>query len=234
MAYDPRDVIDRSRLPSPIAIDGPAASGKSTLGHALAEEFGYTFLDTGLMYRAFTLAALREGVLATDETACTLLAETVGMRVEAGETTVIFLDHEDVTEWLRSPEVEANVSAYSAIRGVREELVRKQREIARTGPVVLAGRDIGTVVLPDAPLKFYLVASEDARARRRAAQAGDWGVNQRTSDAHRDIAGRDTVDSSRAASPLRAASDAIVVDTTDMGLQDVVDLVLEKVRCAAS
>lgn len=220
--------------PTPIAIDGPAASGKSTLGHALAEAFGYLFLDTGLMYRAFTLAALRAGVSASDEPACAHLAETIRMRVEAHETTTIFLGHEDVTEWLRSPEVEANVSAYSAVPAVREALVRLQREVAHAGPAVLAGRDIGTVVLPNAPLKFYLDASEEARAQRRAVQAGTWGQDQRAEDARRDIAGRDIIDSSRATSPLRPAEDAIVIDTTGRPLDEVLAIVLEKVRCAAS
>lgn len=224
----------RANLPAPIAIDGPAASGKSTLGHALAEEFGYAFLDTGLMYRAFTLAALRAGISADDVPACTRLADEINMRVDAHETTSIFLGNEDVTEWLRLPEVEANVSAYSAIPEVRSALVRQQRAIAREGPAVLAGRDIGTVVLPGAPLKFYLDASEEARAQRRAAQAGGWGAPQRSRDARRDIMGRDVVDSSRAASPLRAAPDAIVLDTTELTLEEVVAFVLDKVRCAAS
>jgi len=227
-------VTDQPRLPSPVAIDGPAASGKSTLGQALAEALGYLFLDTGLMYRAFTLAALRAGTPSTDETACTMLAATVEMHVQANRTTSVFLGREDVTGLLRSPEVEANVSAFSAIAGVRKAMVRIQREISRSGPAVLAGRDIGTVVLPDAPIKFYLAASEDARAHRRAAQAGSWGLGQHAREARRDIAGRDVVDSSRATSPLRPADDAIVIDTTSMAIDDVIAFALEKVRCAAS
>lgn len=224
----------KTQLPSPIAIDGPAASGKSTLGHALAETYGYAFLDTGLMYRAFTLAALRAGIASNDEAGCAALAQTLDMRVEAADRTRIFLGLEDVTEWLRSPEVEANVSAYSTILAVREALVRRQREIAHSGPAVLAGRDIGTVVLPDAPLKFYLDASQEARSRRRAVQAGHWGQAQRAEEAERDIVGRDVIDSSREASPLRAAPDAVVIDTTNMTVDEVVALVLEKVRCVAS
>jgi len=224
--------MDAPKLPSPIAIDGPAASGKSTLGRVLAERLGYRFLDTGLMYRAFTLAALREGVAAADPDACEALAGRLDMRVEAGAATTIHLGAEDVTPLLRSAEVEANVSAYSAIPAVRQAMVRMQREIAAGGPAVLAGRDIGTVVLPRAPLKFYLDASEEARVRRRRVQAGSWGAEQEVHEARRDIAGRDVVDSSRAASPLRPADDAVVVDTTGMTLDEVIEFVLEKVRCA--
>lgn len=216
-------------LPSPVAIDGPAASGKSTLGQHLAEQLGYAFLDTGLMYRAFTLAALRRGIPADDAEACTRLARELDLRVAASLHTHIFLGEEDVTPFLRGPEVEANVSAYSAIPGVREVMVAKQREVAGQGPAVLAGRDIGTVVLPGAPIKFYLQASPVARARRRSAQA-----EQEHDEAHRDITVRDIIDTERAASPLRPAGDAIIIDTTHMSLDEVLEFALEKVRCAAA
>lgn len=222
------------QLPSPIAIDGPAASGKSTLGRALADRLGYRFLDTGLMYRAFTLAALRAGVAADDEAGCAELARTIDLRVETGRDTRVFLGDEDVTGLMRQPGVEANVSAYSALPAVRERMVAMQREVARSGRAVLAGRDIGTVVLPDAPVKFYLDASETARAHRRSAQAGTWGAEQRAHEAHRDITGRDLIDSSRAASPLRPAEDAIVIDTTYLSLEAVVEYALEKLECADS
>lgn len=218
-------------LPSPIAIDGPAASGKSTLGRALADRLGYQFLDTGLMYRAFTLAALRAGVEAEDTEACAELARSVDLRVEAERDTRVFLGDEDVTGLMRSAEVEANVSAYSAIPAVRERMVAMQREVAGSGRAVLAGRDIGTVVLPDAPVKFYLDASETARAHRRSAQAGSWGAEQRAHEAHRDITGRDLIDSSRAASPLRPAEDAIVIDTTYLSLEAVVEYALGRLEC---
>ncbi|PWB63236.1 MAG: cytidylate kinase, partial [Bradyrhizobiaceae bacterium] len=133
----------------------------------LAERFGYAFLDTGLMYRAVTLAAVRAGIPAEDK-AARRFVRTLDMRVEATTTTRIFLGDDDVTDRLRDPEVEANVSLYSALPSVRDAMVRKQRAIAAEGLAVLAGRDIGTVVLPDAPLKFYLEASEDARAERRS------------------------------------------------------------------
>lgn len=220
-------------LPATITIDGPAASGKSTLGRVLAERFGYAFLDTGLMYRAFTLAALRAGVEAEAQP-CAALAATLDMRVEAGVETRVFLGDEDVTSHLRDPEVEANVSAFSALPPVRDAMVRQQREIAGRHRSVLAGRDIGTVVLPDAPLKFYLDASEQARAERRSKQAGGWGTEQAAGEARRDIASRDTVDTKRATSPLRPADDAIIVDTTALTLDEVIAFAMEKVTCAAS
>jgi cytidylate kinase len=219
-------------LPTPIAIDGPAASGKSTLGMELAERFGYAFLDTGLMYRAVTLAAVRAGI-PVDDKAARRFVRTLEMRVEATTTTRIFLGDEDVTGHLRDPEVEANVSLYSALPSVRDAMVRQQRAIAAEGLAVLAGRDIGTVVLPDAPLKFYLEASEEARASRRSKQAGGWGVAQRDTDARRDIAMRDSIDSTRKVAPLRPAEDAITIDTTGLTLDQVLDLALEKVACAS-
>ena len=220
--------------PSPIAIDGPAASGKSTLGRTLAERLGYVFLDTGLMYRAYTLAALRAKVPARDARANEGLANSLDMRAHASLDTHIFIGTEDVTPRLRDPEVEANVSAYSAIPGVREVMVARQREVAESGPAILAGRDIGTVVLPDAPIKFYLEASEEARAERRGAQAGDWGQPQHAHEAKRDITGRDVIDSGRATSPLRPAEDAIIIDTTHMTMAEVVEFAMEKVRCASA
>lgn len=223
-----------AQAPAPIAIDGPAASGKSTLGRRLAERLGYVFLDTGLMYRAYTLAALRAKVPADDERANEGLANQLDLRAKASLDTHIFLGDEDVTPRLRDPEVEAYVSAYSVHPGVREVMVAKQREVAESGPAILAGRDIGTVVLPGAPLKFYLEASAEARAGRRRAQAGGWGQQQEHHEAHRDIIGRDVVDSGRVTSPLRPAEDAIIIDTTNMTMAEVVAYALEKVRCASA
>ncbi len=220
--------------PFPIAIDGPAASGKSTLGRTLAELLGYVFLDTGLMYRAYTLAALRAKIPASDARANEGLANSLDLRVRASLDTHVFIGTDDVTPRLRDPEVEANVSAYSAIAGVREVMVAKQREIAESGPAILAGRDIGTVVLPGAPLKFYLEASDEARATRRSAQAGDWGQAQHVHEAKRDIVGRDVIDSGRTTSPLRPADDAIIIDTTDMTMAEVIEFAMETVRCASA
>lgn len=216
-------------LPAPVAIDGPAASGKTTVGEALAAEFGYLFLDTGLMYRAFTLAALRAGVPASDADRCAQLADSLDLRAEAGTSTRILIGDEDVTGELRSPPVEANVSAYSAIPAVRAAMVVRQRAIAASAPAILAGRDIGTVVLPSSPLKLFLTASEDARTERRAHQAA-----QNPDTARRDIAGRDRQDSTRATAPLEAAPDAIVLDTTALTLAEVIAFAREHVRCASA
>lgn len=216
-----------------MAIDGPAASGKSTVGEAIARELGYLFLDTGLMYRAFTLAAQRADIPPTDGDACTAFARDLDLRVMLGDPTVILLDGEAVTEGLRAPAVEAAVSGYSAIAGVRAEMVRLQREVAMNGGAVLAGRDIGTVVLPDADVKLFLTATEQARAHRRQAQAeanwGATGTEQRTKD---EIAGRDRVDSTRAVSPLEPAADALVLDTSEMTLAEVLSRAMDEVRCA--
>lgn len=216
------------RLPDTIAIDGPAASGKTTVGMAIAEKYGYLFLDTGLMYRAVTLAALRSNIPATSEAARKLLMYlSLSVQVTRDGTRVL-LGAEDVTVHLRDADVEARVSDYAAIPEVREAMVRQQRAIAAKGNAVLAGRDIGTVVLPNAPLKLYFHASEDARAERRGSQA-----TQAAEAARRDIANRDKKDSGREVSPLKPAADAIVIDTTNMALEDVVKLALEKVSCAS-
>lgn len=219
-------------LPRTIAIDGPAASGKSSLGYAIAEEFGYRFLDTGLMYRAFTLAALEAGV-PPEAGACAGFGARLDLRLEGAPEARIVVNGEDVGHRLREPEVEANVSLYSALVPVREAMVRLQRQFAARGRTVLAGRDIGTVVLPDAPLKLYLEASEEARAHRRSTQSREWGPGQQPDQARRDILGRDAIDSTRKASPLRPADDAIVIDTTNMTLAQVIETAFEQVRCAA-
>lgn len=216
-----------------VAIDGPAASGKSTVGEAIARELGYLFLDTGLMYRAFTLAAQRADIPATDAERCTAFARNLDLRVRVGHPTVILLDGEDVTEGLRTPAVEAEVSGYSAIAGVRAEMVRLQREVAMDGGAVLAGRDIGTVVLPDADVKLFLTATEEARAHRRQAQAAaNWGATGTEERTKNEIAGRDRVDSSRAVSPLEPAKDAVVLDTSEMTLDEVLARAMDEVRCA--
>lgn len=217
-------------LPDPVAIDGPAASGKSTLGRALAERLGYHFLDTGLIYRAFTLAALERDVPA-EPAAAGELAANLHFDVEAGTETRIRIDGTDVTERLREPAVEANVSRYAAIPAVRDRLLALQRDVAARGMAVLAGRDIGTVVLPDAPIKLYLDASDEARAERRSAQASAWGEAQQPAAAMADITRRDQLDANRATAPLAAAADAIVIDTTSMTLEQVIEAAIEAIEC---
>jgi cytidylate kinase len=218
---------ERSALPAPLAIDGPAASGKSTVAEALAEEFGYAVLDTGQTYRAFTYEALRQGIDDSDLEACAELAETIELALVGGTVTV---NGEDVTAHLRDPDVERHVSGYSAIKAVRSAMVHIQRDVGTRRPTVVVGRDIGTVVFPNAPLKLFLTADPDERAERRSRQAGAWGTIQDARGAGVDIARRDTVDSSREVSPTKAADDAVVIDTSGISLSDVIEHAKEIVR----
>jgi cytidylate kinase len=198
-----------------IAIDGPAGSGKSTIGRAVAKALDLEYLDTGAMYRSVTFAALRRGIDPTDSAAVADLAPTLTIVV----AEKVSVDGEDATEAIRGPEVTKAVSAVAANPDVRREMVRRQRAWAseRDGGV-LEGRDIGTVVFPDAELKVYLTADEAERLRRRALEAGE--------EVAQDIARRDQADASRAASPMYAADDALVIDTTGRSIDDIVQEVL--------
>ena len=212
-----------------VAVDGPSGSGKSTVSRAVADDLGLEVLDTGAMYRAVTQAALSRGADLTDGDALGTLARTVVIEV----TDVVRLDGVDVSEAIRGPEVTGAVSVVSAHPQVREVLVARQREWAEArGGGVVEGRDIGTVVFPDAPLKIYLTADEAERARRRQrdeeAAARDTDVAA-VADA---LARRDALDSTRAVSPLQAAADAVVVDTTAMSRDEVVAHVVALARAA--
>jgi cytidylate kinase len=212
-----------------IAIDGPAASGKSTVGETLAERLNYLYLDTGVMYRAVTWAALERDISAEDEEATTRLAEQI--RIEINEATeddgrqyTILVDGVDVTWAIRTPAVDAHVSTVSAHPGVRQALVPKQRRVALEEPVVMVGRDIGTVVLPHADLKIYLDASVEERARRRWEELQDRGKSDVVyHDVLESMRRRDRIDTNRDASPLRPAEDAVIIDTTDLSEKEVVD-----------
>ena len=213
-----------------IAIDGPAASGKSAAGGEVARRLGIRFLDTGVMYRAITIAALQRGVSAYDADALTALANAAEIRLEpnaAGDR--LLLDGEDITDMLRSEAVDASVAAVAAVSGVRRALVAPQRAIAAQGSVVMAGRDIGSVVLPDADLKVFLTASAETRARRRVEQggvadaAGDQAEYQKVLCALRR---RDKIDGEREDSPMRPADDAVEIDSDDMTLDNVVEKIL--------
>lgn len=217
--------------PLAIAIDGPSASGKSTLAHTLAQRLGYLYFDTGVMYRAVTLAALQREIDLADESALDKLAETVDIDVvppmiDDGRAYTVLLDGEDVTWQIREAEVDAGVSIPSAYPGVREALTRQQRRIGERGHVVMVGRDIGTVVLPNADLKIYLDASAEARARRRWLECQAGGRSDSYDDILAAMRRRDEIDSQRAVAPLRPAADAIVLDTTHMDAQAVLDRVL--------
>ena len=200
-----------------VAIDGPAGSGKSTIAKLLAERLGLEYLDTGAMYRSVAFAVLRDALDPADGAAVAALAARTAIEV-AG---TVLVDGEDATEEIRGPEVSAVVSIVSAHPDVRAELVRRQQEWAEThGGGVVEGRDIGTVVFPNATLKVFLTASEDERVRRRAAQSGEAVA------AH--VTKRDEIDSKRAVSPLVAADDALVIDTTGRTIDDIVEEVLSK------
>lgn len=213
--------------PRRIAVDGSAASGKSTVGRRLAERLGYAFLDTGVMYRAVTLAALDRGADLDDSAALGDLARSLPIEVsleDAGGTRIT-IDGADVTADLRSQRVEDAVSIVSRAPEVREALVALQRDIARRQPIVMAGRDIGTVVLPDADLKVYLDASIEERARRRYADFLASGHEVSEEIVLEDIRRRDQIDSEREVSPLRPAKDAVVITTDGLTLEQVMERV---------
>ena len=202
-----------------VAIDGPAGAGKSTVGRAVAARLGLQYLDTGAMYRAVTFAALRRGIDPTDETDVASLAAAIEMTLDG---TAVIVDGVDATVEIRGREVTAAVSAVAANSRVRAELVRRQRSwVAEHGGGVVEGRDIGSVVFPDATLKLYVTASPRVRAERRVAEIGG-----DVDDVEASIIERDRKDSSRADSPLMESSDAIVVDTTGSSVDEVVDHVL--------
>lgn len=218
-------------LPSTIAVDGPAASGKSTIGGLLAERLGYVYFDTGVMYRAVTWAAIARGIAVEDEAAVTGLAERLRIdvirpTVADGRQYTILADGQDVTWEIRSPEVDLGVSPVSTYPGVRAALTTQQRRIGQKGKVVMVGRDIGTVVLPDAGLKIYLDATVEERAGRRFREMLDRGEPAEFDEVLASVRRRDEIDSGRALAPLRAAGDAIVIDTTALGIQEVLERVL--------
>lgn len=212
-----------------IAIDGPAASGKSTLGQRLAEALGYLYFDSGVMYRAVTWAALQGGIDFTDEAAITQLAEECQIDVRPpsrndGRACDVVLDGVDVTWEIRRAEVDANVSVVSAYTGVRRALSGQQRRIGLRGRVVMVGRDIGTVVLPEADLKIYLDASAEERARRRFLELRARGEAADYSEILTAMKQRDAIDSTRAVAPLRRAEDAVMIDSDGRGIEEVLEI----------
>jgi cytidylate kinase len=214
-----------------IAIDGPAGSGKSTTSRAVAGRLGYTYVDTGAMYRAVTLAALRANVPPREgEPLDRLLAALALTLAPTPSGTRVLLDGADVSEAIRNPHVTGAVSAYSAIPSVREALVRLQRALGREGGVVVEGRDIGTVVFPDAELKIYLDADLDERARRRAKDLERSGHRMPEREIAGDIARRDAADSSRDVSPLSRAPDAVLLDTSGLTFDEQVDALVRLAR----
>lgn len=220
-------------LPTSIAIDGPVASGKTAVGGLVARRLGYRFLDTGAMYRAVTRAALERGTNLADEDALTRLASSLKMHLIAGGAgDRLIVDGEDVTDHLRDARVERAVSPVARVSGVRSALVRQQQAIAGESPIVMVGRDIGTVVLPNAKLKVFLRASVEVRARRRYLELKSKGEAPDYRQVAEDLMRRDKIDSERADSPLRPAEDAFQLDTDHMGVEQVVEKILSIARCA--
>ncbi len=219
----------KGTVTGPIALDGPAASGKSTVGLALAERFGFRFLDTGLMYRAVTLAALRAGIAPAEDALGSLLAG-LQMRLETNSETRVFLGDEEVTGRLRDHAVEVAVSRYSAIPAVRTAMVARQRELAADGRMVMVGRDIGSVVLPGAPVKLFLDASEEERFRRRELQDAATGTARDTGASKESVAERDRLDATRTVSPTVVPEGATVIDTTGLTVDEVVALAVARVE----
>jgi len=209
-----------------IAIDGPAASGKSTIGSLLAQKLGYLYFDTGVMYRAVTVEALARKIPIENESAVTDLSEKIQIDIlppenSDGRDMTLHVDGHDRTWDIRQREVDRNVSSVSAYAGVRRAMVEQQRRIGKQGKIVMVGRDIGTVVLPEADLKIYLDASEDERARRRYIERKDRSEPVEYETVLRELKRRDEIDSTRSVSPLKKADDAVYVDSTGKSVEQV-------------
>jgi CMP/dCMP kinase len=214
-----------------IAIDGPAASGKSTTAKLVAHKLGYLHIDTGAMYRAITLKALDEKIDLNDKKEIVRLAQTSKIRLEVKDsTTNVFLDGTEVTKRIRSQLVNRSVSTVSSYKGVRDVMVLEQQKMALSGGVVLEGRDIGTVVLPRAELKIFMIASVEERARRRKKDLAQVGIEANQDDLIKEIDARDQKDSTREASPLRKAPDAIELDTSNLTIEEQVDFILGRAK----
>ncbi len=214
-----------------IALDGPAASGKSTTARLLAQKLGYVYIDTGAMYRAATLAVLRSGIDVTDEKAVESCVQKnrIQIRLERGEQ-ITLLNDENVNKFIRSPEINEVISVLSSYSAVRREMVAQQRELAKVGGIVMDGRDIGTVVLPQAELKVFMIASIEARAQRRMQELQKNGVNVSFEQIVKEITNRDHLDSSRDHSPLKKAVDARELDTSNLSIEQQVEKIFSWVQ----
>ena len=214
-----------------IAIDGPSASGKSTTARLVAQQLGYTYVDTGAMYRALTLHVLNNGVPMKDKSRVVQAAAEVQMQfTRTGQRLEVLLDGKNVTDAIREPRVDKAVGPVSEIPGVRAILVNLQRSLAEEGGVVMEGRDIGTRVLPNADFKFFMVADVDERAQRRKAQLESQGIDVDLKTVKQQLEARDKRDSEREESPLRPAEDAVRIDTTHLSIDDQVDYIVQRVQ----
>ena len=215
-----------------VAIDGPSGAGKSTIARRVSEEFGFIYVDTGAIYRTVGLAAALRKLDPKDKAAVVAMLPEISIRLAYGEDGLqhMYLDGEDVTSRIRTPEISLYASGVSAHPEVRAYLMEMQRSMARENDVVMDGRDIGTVVLPDAGLKIFLTASPEARARRRYSELVAKGQDVQYEDVLRDLTVRDENDSTRAAAPLRAAEDALLLDTTEMDFEESCRAVAAMIR----
>ena len=215
-----------------VAIDGPSGAGKSTIARRVSEEFGFIYVDTGAIYRTVGLAAALRKLDPKDKAAVVAMLPEISIRLAYGEDGLqhMYLDGEDVTSRIRTPEISLYASGVSAHPEVRAYLMEMQRSLARENDVVMDGRDIGTVVLPDAGLKIFLTASPEARARRRCSELIAKGQDVKYEDVLRDLTLRDENDSTRAAAPLKAAEDALLLDTTEMDFEESCRAVAEMIR----
>ena len=202
-----------------IAIDGPSGAGKGTVARAVAAELGYRHVDSGAMYRAVAWKALRDGVALDDETAMAVLAERARIDITASAVTI---DEVDVTRAIRTPDIDQAAASAARLPGVRTVLVDRQRQMGASGAIVMEGRDIGTVVFPRADVKLYLDASPEERARRRAVDPAHSGGPKAVAEVATALSARDELDRTRAASPLYAAADAVLIDTTGKPIEEVV------------
>ncbi|NIV73184.1 MAG: (d)CMP kinase [Calditrichae bacterium] len=204
-----------------IAIDGPAASGKSTTARNVANRLNYLYIDSGAMYRVVTLKAIQEGIPTEDYDSVAQLARDIQIEFKQNETeTVVFMDHQDVSQLIRTPEVNRQISPVAANYEVRKILVKKQQQLGKEGGVVMDGRDISTVVFPDAELKVYMQASAEERMRRRVKEFAERGIKVDQTKVLQAIVERDRADQSRAHGPLKIAPDAFVIDTSELTIQE--------------
>jgi len=214
-----------------IAIDGPAGAGKSTVAKMLAKRLGYKYLDTGAMYRAVTVLALDSGVSLDDDREVANLLKNCSLEIiPESNGQKIYLNHRDVTEIIRTPRVSEMVAQVSALPMVRQYLTKLQQDIVAKGNVIADGRDIGTVVMPDAEVKIFLTASPQERARRRYQELIEKGFSVNYEEILQDVIKRDEMDQNRPISPLRQARDAVLVDTTGLNIEEVVEKLLEIIR----
>ena len=213
-----------------VAIDGPAATGKSTSAKLVAQKLGFTYMDTGAMYRCMTLSVLRNHISLADEEALQLLIQEMDIHFErTDDNLVVRLNKEDVSTLIRKPEVTSHVSAVSALPQVRNHMVAIQRKIAKNQDCVIEGRDIGTIVFPKADVKFFLVADDIIRARRRQLDLKAIGEERTIDELVEEICRRDRFDSERSHSPLKKADDAVEVDTSQLTIDEQVDFMVNRV-----